>query len=47
VPGLAGFGLGPEDADGIAAKALTSSSMQGNPVALSQGDLTAILLEAL
>jgi len=47
VPGLAGFGLGPEDADDIAAKALTSSSMQGNPVALSQGDLTAILLEAL
>ena len=47
VPGLAEFGLGPEDADDIAAKALTSSSMQGNPVALSQGDLTAILLEAL
>ena len=47
VPGLAGFGLGPEDADDIAAKALTSSSMQGNPVALSQDDLTAIILEAL
>ena len=47
VPGLAEFGLGPEDADDIAAKALTSSSMQGNPVALSQDDLTAIILEAL
>ena len=47
VPGLAAFGLGPQDADGIAAKALTSSSMQGNPVPLSHEDLEAILLQAL
>ena len=47
VPGLATFGLGPQHADEIAAKALTSSSMQGNPVALSHGDLKAILLRAL
>ena len=47
VPGLAAFGLGPGDADDIAAKAMTSSSMQGNPVALSQGDLKAVFLEAL
>jgi alcohol dehydrogenase class IV len=47
VSGLARFGLGREDADDIAAKALTSSSMQGNPVALSQGQLKAVLLEAL
>ena len=47
VPGLAAFGLGPGDAGDIAAKAMTSSSMQGNPVALNHGDLTAILLEAL
>jgi alcohol dehydrogenase class IV len=47
VPGLAAFGLGPGNADDIAAKAMTSSSMQGNPVALNHGDLTAILLEAL
>jgi alcohol dehydrogenase class IV len=47
VPGLAMFGIGPQDADEIAAKALTSSSMQGNPVALSHGDLKAILLRAL
>jgi alcohol dehydrogenase class IV len=47
VPGLAAFGLGPGNADDIAAKAMTSSSMQGNPVALSHDDLTAILLEAL
>lgn len=47
VPGLATFGIRPQDADEIAAKALTSSSMQGNPVALSHGDLTAILQRAL
>jgi alcohol dehydrogenase class IV len=47
VPGLAAFGLGPDGADDIAAKAMTSSSMQGNPVSLSHGDLTAVLLEAL
>jgi len=47
VPGLAAFGLGPGNADDIAAKAMTSSSMQGNPVALSHGDLKAVLLEAL
>jgi alcohol dehydrogenase class IV len=47
VPGLAAFGLGPQHADDIAAKALTSSSMKGNPVALSHADLKAILLQAL
>ena len=47
VPGLAAFGLGPDNADDIAAKAMTSSSMQGNPVSLSHADLKAVLLEAL
>jgi alcohol dehydrogenase class IV len=47
VPGLATFGVGPQHADEIAAKALTSSSMQGNPVALNHGDLKAIFLLAL
>ena len=47
VPGLAAFGLGPGQADDIAAKAMTSSSMQGNPVPLSQGQLKAVFLEAL
>jgi alcohol dehydrogenase class IV len=47
VPGLAGFGLRPQDADHIAAKAMTSSSMKGNPVTLSHDDLMAILLQAL
>ena len=47
VPGLAAFGIRRQQAGEIAAKALTSSSMQGNPVPLSQGDLEAILLRAL
>jgi alcohol dehydrogenase class IV len=47
VPGLAAFGLGPRDAGGIAARALTSSSMAGNPVPLSRDDLEAILVQAL
>jgi alcohol dehydrogenase class IV len=47
VPGLATFGLRPQDADDIAAKALVSSSMKGNPVPLSHADLKAILLQAM
>ncbi len=47
VPGLAVFGIGPQDADDIAAKAMTSSSMKGNPVTLSHADLKAVLLRAL
>jgi alcohol dehydrogenase class IV len=47
VPGLAAFGLGAGQADDIAAKAMTSSSMQGNPVPLSHGELKAVFLEAL
>jgi alcohol dehydrogenase class IV len=47
MPGLAAFGIGPQDADDIAAKAAVSSSMQGNPIALSRGELHAIVLGAL
>jgi alcohol dehydrogenase class IV len=47
VPGLAAFGVGPQHAGEIAAKALKSSSMQGNPVSLTQGDLEAVLMQAL
>jgi len=47
VPGLAAFGFGPEQTDDVAAKAMTSSSMQGNPVALSHDEMKAILLQAL
>ena len=47
VPGLAEFGVGPQHADDVAAKAARSSSMQGNPVALTHRDLCAIVLQAL
>jgi alcohol dehydrogenase class IV len=47
VPGLASFGLRPQQAEDIAAKALVSSSMKGNPVPLSEADLRAIVLQAL
>ena len=47
IPGLGEFGIGPQHADDVAAKARRSSSMQGNPVALSTGDLRAILLRAI
>jgi alcohol dehydrogenase class IV len=47
VPGLAAFGIGPEHADDLAAKAARSSSMQGNPVALTHRDLCAVVLQAL
>ena len=47
VPGLAAFGFGAGHVDDVAAKALTSSSMQGNPVPLSHDDLKVILLQAL
>ena len=47
VPGLAAFGLTAAQAGDIAAKALTSSSMQGNPVPLSQDDLEGIVRAAL
>jgi alcohol dehydrogenase class IV len=47
VPGLGTFGLDPQQADDIAAKALISSSMKGNPVPLTQADLRSILLQAL
>jgi len=47
IPGLAAFGLTSEQADEIAAKAINSSSMQGNPAALSVSDLRAVVLQAL
>ena len=46
IPGLATFGIGPEHADDIAAKAAKSSSMQGNPIALSRSELKEIVLQA-
>jgi alcohol dehydrogenase class IV len=47
VPGLAAFGLRPQQAGEVAAQAARSSSMQGNPVALSGSDLRAIVRQAL
>jgi len=47
VPRLGAFGLRPGQADAIAAKAMTSSSMQGNPVPLGHDELTAVLKEAM
>ena len=47
VPGLAAFGIRPEHAGDVAGKASRSSSMQGNPVALSHADLLTILLQAI
>jgi alcohol dehydrogenase class IV len=47
VPGLADFGIGPQDAADIAAKAASSSSMQGNPVTLTHSDLSAVVHQAL
>ena len=47
VPGLAAFGIGPQHAGDIAARAAGSSSMQGNPVALSHSDLIAAVRQAL
>jgi alcohol dehydrogenase class IV len=47
VPRLGTFGIRPQDADDIAAKAARSSSMQGNPVTLSHSDLVAIIRQAI
>jgi alcohol dehydrogenase class IV len=47
VPRLSALGLRPEQAGDIAAKALRSSSMQGNPVPLSQAVLRTVLLSAI
>ena len=46
IPGLAAFGLRREHTGDVSAKALISSSMQGNPVPLSASDLRAILTQA-
>jgi alcohol dehydrogenase class IV len=47
IPRLGAFGLRPADIGEVAAKAARSSSMQGNPVTLSDDDLRAILLQAI
>ncbi|HEY7431167.1 MAG TPA: iron-containing alcohol dehydrogenase [Streptosporangiaceae bacterium] len=47
VPGLGEFGLRPGDAGPVAAKAAVSSSMQGNPVPLSDDTLRAVVRQAI
>ena len=47
VPGLASFGIRPQDAADVAARAAASGSMRGNPVSLAPGDLRAVILQAL
>jgi len=47
IPRLAAFGLSTQDVGDVAAKAAGSSSMQGNPVVLSDDDLRTILLDAI
>ncbi len=47
IPRLAAFGLEVGHLDDIAARAVGSSSMRGNPVALSVADLRGIMLHAL
>jgi alcohol dehydrogenase class IV len=47
VPGLASYGMTQRDLADIVAKALPSSSMKGNPIALTQSELSAVLTQAL
>jgi len=47
IPHLGTFKVNPQDAGEVAAKAARSSSMQGNPVALGQDEIRAIVLEAI
>lgn len=47
VPGLASYGLGPDDAATVVAGAARASSMQGNPVVLSAEELLAVYTAAL
>ncbi|MYE25828.1 MAG: iron-containing alcohol dehydrogenase [Chloroflexi bacterium] len=47
IPGLRAYGLREDDFDEIVAKSSVSSSMKGNPIALTADELTAILRAAL
>jgi alcohol dehydrogenase class IV len=47
VPGFAGYGMTEGNLAGVVAKALPSSSMQGNPIALTESELTSVLAQAL
>ncbi len=47
VPGLSGYGLGPEHVDGVVAKAARASSTRGNPITLDSPELRDALFAAL
>ena len=46
MPPLGAVGLAPEQYPEVAAKAVRASSMQGNPVALTEDELLAVLRAA-
>lgn len=47
VPGFASYGMQQSDLEQIVAKAMPSSSMQGNPIALTEAELIQVLERAL
>lgn len=47
VPGLASYGLGPQQLGDLVAKARCSSSMKGNPIELLESELYSIVEQAL
>ena len=47
IPGLAAHGLGAQDVPDLVAQARRSSSMRGNPVELTDEELTDILSSAI
>jgi alcohol dehydrogenase class IV len=46
VPRLSAYGFAERDASAVVAQARKSSSMQGNPIELTEGELSAILAGA-
>jgi len=47
VPAFASYGMKESDLADIVAKAMPSSSMKGNPISLTESELTDILAQAL
>ncbi len=47
IPGLARFGLTPGDVATLVTRAQAANSMKGNPITLTEAELTAILTRAL
>ena len=47
VPGLASYGVAPADIPGLVKKASAASSMKGNPLPLTEAELTQVLEQAL